>query len=134
MATCSMRVYSRNDNVGPILYGDYNVSNYVPLNDGPEAYKSYQTEVNWYRDIAEGDGSCYGAGVQYVVKSHTVCEGNVCESRYSCDLCGENTIYGEIHEKEDFIYLCSDCFKQLEALPNGKIKESIEDFLIGNFI
>jgi hypothetical protein len=103
MTTCSRKVFSRNDNVDPIPYGDYNVSNYVPLNDGLKAYKSYQAEV-------------------------------VCELRYSCDLCGENAIYGELHGKKDFVYLCSECFKQLEVLSNGKVKESIENFLIGNVI
>jgi hypothetical protein len=108
--------------------------NYVPETDGTEAYRFYQAKVKWCKNIAKADASYYGVGVQYVAKGHTVCEGNVCESGYSCSLCGENHPYDEIHETEDFVYLCSHCFKQLEALPDGRIKKSIDDFLIGNVI
>jgi hypothetical protein len=40
----------------------------------------------------------------------------------------------EILEIEDLIYLCSSCFNSFEDLPEGKIKESVKDFLIGNVI
>jgi len=40
----------------------------------------------------------------------------------------------EILENEDFVYLCINCFNYLEDLPEGKIKESIKEFLIGNVI
>jgi hypothetical protein len=40
----------------------------------------------------------------------------------------------EILETEDFVYLCSSCFKYFEDLPEGKIKGSVKEFLIGNVI
>jgi hypothetical protein len=107
---------------------------YVPDADVSEAYKFYQAKVRWCKNIAKTDASRYGVGVQYVAKSHTVCGENVCESSYSCSLCGEEHPYGQIHETEDCVYLCSHCFEQLEVLPDGRIKKSIEDFLIGNVI
>jgi hypothetical protein len=103
--------------------------NYAPETDGPEAYRFYQAKVKWCKNIAKADASYYGVGVQYVAKGHTVCE-----SGYSCSLCGENHPDGEIHETEDSVYLCSACFKHLEALSDGRIKKSIDDFLIGNVI
>jgi hypothetical protein len=108
--------------------------NYVPETDGPEAYRFYQAKVKWCKNIPKADASCYKVGVQYMAKSHTVCEESVLGSSCSCGLCGENTPYGETHMTEDSVSLCSDCFKQLEALPDGRIKKSIDDFLIGNVI
>lgn len=44
----------------------------------------------------------------------------------SCDLCGEVKPSGEIHETDDFVCLCKICFNYIDALPEGKIKESIK--------
>ena len=52
----------------------------------------------------------------------------------SCDLCGEKVASDEILEIEDLAYLCNRCFNYFEDLPEGKIKESIKEFLIGNVI
>lgn len=53
---------------------------------------------------------------------------------YSCDLCGIELPSGKIQETDDFIFLCISCFNYLEDLPEGQIKESIKDFLLGNVI
>jgi len=50
------------------------------------------------------------------------------------ELCGEITLYKELHKADDLVYLCSRCFARLEALPEGEIKESISRFLIKNVI
>ena len=60
--------------------------------------------------------------------------GNVHGLSCSCDLCGEKVASEEIHENEDFVCLCINCFNYLKELPEGKIKESIKEFLIGNVI
>ncbi len=103
--------------------------NYLPDTDGPEAYRFYRAKVRWCKEIGEGKIFRYGIGVQYIVKSH-----DVCGPTYTCSLCGENIPYGKIHEIDDFVYLCSDCFKHYENLPEEKIKESIERFMIGNVL
>jgi len=108
--------------------------NYRPDTSGPEAYKAYRAKVRWCKKMDKEDTSRYGIGIQYLVKSHTVYGGNVHGSTYSCDLCGENKPTEEIHETDDFVRLCINCFKYIEALPEGKIKESIKEFLIGNVI
>jgi hypothetical protein len=64
----------------------------------------------------------------------TVNEINVWEATYSCDLCGENTRFSEIHKNEEIFCLCPNCSEQLESFPNGVLKESIERFLDGNVI
>ena len=108
--------------------------NYRADISGPEAYKAYRAKVRWCKKIDKGDNSRYGIGIQYLVKSHTVYGGNVHGSTCSCDLCGERMRSGEIHETDDFICLCINCFKYLDELPEGKIKESIKEFLTGNVI
>ena len=108
--------------------------NYRADKSGPEAYKAYRAKVRWCKKIDKGDNSRYGIGIQYLVKSHTVYGGNVHGSTSSCDLCGERMRSGEIHETDDFICLCINCFKYLDELPEGKIKESIKEFLTGNVI
>ena len=108
--------------------------NYRADTSGPEAYKAYRAKVRWCKKIDKDDTSCYGIGIQYLVKSHTVYGGNVHGSTFSCDLCGEKMSSGEIQETDDFICLCMNCFKYLDELPEGNIKESIKEFLTGNVI
>ena len=100
----------------------------------PEAYKAYRARVKWCKKRSKTGISCYGVGIQYLAKSHTVYGGNVHGLTCSCDLCGEKVASEEILENEDFVYLCINCFNYLEDLPEGKIKESIKEFLIGNVI
>jgi len=103
--------------------------NYLPNTNGPEAYKFYEAKVKWCRDLPTTDASRYGVGVQYLVKSQNI-EG----TDYPCSLCGEIIPYGKIHSVEEFVYLCSHCFNHYKSLPDGMIKKSIKDFLIGNVI
>ena len=108
--------------------------NYSPDKSGPEADKAYRAKVKWCEKKIKSDTPCYGIGIQYLVKSHTVYGGSVHGSTCSCDLCGEKVPYGEIHETDDYICLCINCSNYLEELPEGKIKESIKEFLVGNVI
>jgi hypothetical protein len=68
------------------------------------------------------------------VYSRTFCSGHAHGISYSCDFCGEKIPSDKILEIEDLVYLCQSCFNYFEDLPEGKIKESIKEFLIGNVI
>jgi len=103
--------------------------NYLPDTNGPEAYRFYEAKVKWCRDLATKDASRYGVGVQYLVKSQNI-EG----PDYPCVLCGEIIPYAKIHSVEEFMYFCSHCFNHYTSLPDGMIKNSIKNFLIGNVI
>ena len=103
--------------------------NYLPNTNGPEAYKFYEAKVKWQRNLTTTDASRYGVGVQFLVKSQTI-DG----PDHLCSFCEENIPYGEIHSIDEFVYLCSHCFKHYKSLPDGTIKKSIKDFLIGNVI
>lgn len=102
---------------------------YLPDTAGPEAYRFYEAKVKWCRGMPAAKIPRYGIGVQYLVKSENV-EG----PDHPCSLCGDIIPYGNIHCVEEFVYLCSPCFKHYRSLPEGMIKKGVMDFLIGNVI
>jgi len=108
--------------------------NYSPGTNGPEAYKSYIARIRWCRELQKKDALRYGVGVQFLDRSHEIYGLDIEDTQYSCDLCGQLTPSNKIHKTEDYIYLCPDCLKYLNVVPGGKIKDSIERFLIGNVI
>jgi hypothetical protein len=101
---------------------------------GPEACKACRARVKWCEKRNKSGISCYGIGIQYLAESHTVISGKIHGFSCSCDLCGEKVASDEIFEIEDHVYLCNSCFNYFEDLPEGKIKESIKECLIGNVI
>ncbi|MDM8526532.1 PilZ domain-containing protein, partial [Desulfococcaceae bacterium HSG8] len=92
---------------------------YSPDTHGPEACDGYRAEVMWCRKIFKGDTTCYGVGVRFIV--------NV------CDKCGEKVAYNDIHKTDNFVFLCSNCFKYVDNLSDEN-KKRVEDYLIGNVI
>lgn len=163
MTAYKKRAHSRGNYEAPIRYADFNTKNYfeakmynwsmdgmyfesprcppaksdiciqmvgyMPDSEGPEAYRFYRAKVRWCKQIVNVGGPPCGVGVQHIVRSHIVSGPT-----YTCSLCGENIPYGEIHETDDFVYLCSACFNHLKVLPDGKVKECIKNFMIGNVI
>ena len=95
--------------------------NYSHALHEPEAHDGYRAEVVWCRKIKEGAATPrYGVGVRFTL--------NV------CDKCGSKVSYQNIRKTDKLVFLCSDCFETLEKLSDGKIKESVENYLIGNVI
>lgn len=101
---------------------------YLPDTDGPEAYSFYRAQVRWCKEI-RGKEVCCGVGVQYRATSHRD-RGPT----YSCGLCGRYIPYGKIQIIDDFVYLCSACRKRLRDLRDGRIKNSIVSYILGNVI
>ena len=98
------------------------VSDYSPEIHGKEAMNGYRAEVMWCRKIYKKDekNTSYGVGVRFMVNT--------------CSQCGEKVAYSDIQRMENFLFLCSSCVRQLESLPNGKIKDCFNNFLIGNVV
>jgi hypothetical protein len=101
---------------------------------GPEAFKACRAKVKWCQKRNKSGISCYGIGIQYLDESHTVDGGKVHGLSRSCDLCCEKVPSKEILEIEDLVYLCHSCFNYLKELPEGRIKESIKELMIGNVL
>lgn len=108
--------------------------NYAPDTPGPEAYRAYRAKVKWCKKIDKSVPYRYGIGIKHSAISHMVYDRSVQNDTYSCNLCGTEMPSGEIQETDDFVFLCISCFNCLEGLREGKIKESIKDFLLGNVI
>jgi hypothetical protein len=101
---------------------------------GSEVCTACRARVKWCEKRNKSGISCYGIGIQYLAKSNTLYGGKVYGLSCSCDLCGEKVPSDEIIEIEDLVYLCNSCFNYFKDLPEGKIKESVKEFLVGNVI
>jgi len=104
------------------------------LNDhAPGVHDVYIGKVRQCRRVR--NNCAYRTSVQYMARGH-ICSGrNVHKSELmSCDLCGKKTPWQEVHETDDSLYLCLDCFKHLGKLIDGKIKECVTRFMDGNVI
>lgn len=95
---------------------DFRVEEHVP-----EAVNGYRAEVMWCRKIYKGNGNAnYGVGVRFMV--------NV------CDKCGRKVNYNDIRKTDSLFFFCPTCFEQYERLDNGKMKECIDHYLMGNVL
>jgi hypothetical protein len=108
--------------------------NYSPGTYGPEAYKSYIARIKWCDQIVKTEGRIYGAGVQFLERSHELLGSETQAVRIACDLCGTLIPSSEVCQTEDTVYLCSSCYKHLTSIPEGKLRETIHRFLLGNVI
>lgn len=87
----------------------------------PEARNGYRAEVMWCQKInKENQNSSYGVGVRFMV--------NV------CDHCGRKMDYSRINVTENFLFFCPPCFEHHLQMEEGKIKECIESYMMGNVI
>lgn len=84
---------------------------------GAKPYRNDLAEVRWCVREKNKKPASWKAGVKL----------------YSalCALCGKEIHY---HDPEDLIDLCEDCRDRFSAMPKGKIKEVIEEYLLGNVI
>lgn len=110
------------------------MDNYAPGRSGPEGYRSYGAKVRWIKKISQGESNRYATGVQFLVRSHDTLTCAQIDRSAVCDLCGIHVLPSSIETTSTYIQLCAKCSKHYHNLPSGKVKESIERFLIGNVI
>lgn len=109
------------------------MQNYSPDRFGPEAYKSYVARIRWIRPISQNGSTRYAAGVQFVARSHEVLDVEAQTPRHVCDLCGVLMPIDQIMKTEQGSQLCGACYRHICNMPNGKLRQCVERFLIGNF-
>jgi len=97
------------------------MQNYSPGTFGPEAYRSYDAEVRWCRELSSNGTKKFGVGVQFLAKSHEMKGVALDEVHFSCSLCGELLRKKEMNELSACVYLCPDCGAHFDALPEGQI-------------
>jgi hypothetical protein len=72
------------------------------------------------RQKDEAGGFTYGFGLQFLVNA--------------CDKCGEMVSSGSIHRTSEANLLCMRCLEGLNSMSEGKIKDLIRRYLLGNVI
>lgn len=149
------RIYTRKINHLPIIYKDYdsdmlhdammlnysgggcffvspqelkpstdihiNVKNETPDPFIPWGVNGY-AEVRWCAEKNNNKKSSklFGIGVQCVA--------------YECSLCKEIILEGKIKKIDEFTCLCNKCNEYYKSLPVNRLKESIDNIMIGNII
>ena len=53
---------------------------------------------------------------------------------YICDLCDKKYPFEYIQRTPEHVQLCRDCHKYISEIPEGKLKDSLMRFLMGNVI
>jgi DNA-directed RNA polymerase subunit RPC12/RpoP len=96
----------------------------------PKNYKEiqmfdfYRSKVLWCREINKG--VTLGIGVQHVNKSRSALG-----PEFQCSMCGHKIPLGKVHFINDFVYLCSKCYQEMERYTKNS-KNEILRFLEGN--
>ncbi len=92
------------------------------LSDTSGIADDYRGTVAWCRKWKEAEDQkpCFGVGIRFWV--------NVCTQ------CGEAIAWRNIHLTDNAICLCPDCASHLNHLPQGKLRECIENYLMGNVL
>jgi hypothetical protein len=96
----------------------------------PESYKEiqmfdfYRSKVLWCREINKG--ITLGMGVQHINK----CRWTL-GPEFKCSICEDKIPLGKVHFMNDFVYLCSKCYQEMERYTKNS-KNEILRFLEGN--
>jgi hypothetical protein len=86
-----------------------------------------QANRNWWHEIFKARGEIFKA-------QEEIYKGRETGLEYTCDLCDKKSPFEYIHRTTEHVDLCRDCHKYISAIPEGKLKDSLMRFLMGNVI
>jgi hypothetical protein len=104
--------------------------NYSPERYGPEGYRSYLARIRWVQPSNALQG--FATGAQIIARSHDILTADINEPQHICDLCGALMAADRLISTEANAQLCQHCYRQFLSVPEGKIRQSVERFLVGN--
>lgn len=107
---------------------------YHPEHTGLEAYRSYVASVRWTQLYAKNGSTHYLTGTRFVTRSHEVITTENQLPHQPCDLCGDMLPLNKLETTAGGAHLCRYCLKHYSKLPAGKVRQSIERYLIGNVV
>ncbi|MBT8340957.1 MAG: hypothetical protein HKP58_14345 [Desulfatitalea sp.] len=110
------------------------MSNYTPGQNGPESFRSYLTRLRWMQPLPVTQEKRYAAGAQIIARSHDVLDICAEEPRHDCDLCGALTALPRLQKIAGDAQLCGSCFRHFQSFPQGKGRQCLERFLMGNVV
>lgn len=104
--------------------------------ESPDLYRGYFARVKWCKKIenAFDENNSFGIGVNYISKSRNLFGEMNSITKFSCDVCGKKVELSKLVKTKDSLYQCTDCKKKIENYPDGNLKSSIEDYLLGNIL
>lgn len=110
------------------------MQNYSPDQSGPEHYRSYLTRVCWIEPLAAKENHRYATGARIIARSHEILFASADEPHHLCDLCGVLMPVCRLQETAENAQLCEQCYKHFQSIPEGKIRECVARFLVGNVV
>ena len=110
------------------------MTKYAPDKTGPESYQSYFARTKWCRKLPHAGKPAYGIGVEFRGNCHQRPKIESAKICCCCDLCYHLVPVNEIHQMDEYVFLCNGCFEQLGGLPDGELKDSLERRILGNVI
>lgn len=101
-----------------------------------DRYKGFFGRVKWCRELKRsGDiEDHFGAGINFIVKSHNYFGGIGCMVDCCCDVCGERIPTDQMLRTEDCLFQCQNCYHAINNFPEGNLKSSINNYLLGNIL
>lgn len=92
----------------------------IEEHEGPDLQKLYWASVRWCHELQSPVKWLYGAGAVFLSNE--------------CELCGRVVPYDRIYFTRYEITLCDNCFRELNDLHQGRLKESLTHYLLGNVV
>jgi PilZ domain len=99
----------------------------------PGVYAGYRVRIRWCNELKKQEPK-YGIGAQFLAKTEELKKAAVLKRPLGCELCGRGLGAGCICHNDGTVCLCLTCYKHLEGIPEGSVRESILRFIDGNVI
>ena len=120
----------------PMAYG-YEMTIVIPdllaETPAPGDYASYLVRVRWCNEIKGKSTVKYGIGAKFLEKcEEPPAPGAIETYRSECDLCDREMEGENICRIDGTRCLCLQCYKHLEKIPAGPLRESILRFIDRN--
>jgi hypothetical protein len=93
-----------------------------------------QVNRNWRHEIFKARREIFKAQEEIYKAREEIYKARENGLEYTCDLCDKKTPFEHIHRTTEHVHLCRDCHKYISAIPEGKLKDSLMRFLMGNVI
>lgn len=91
--------------------------------------EAFVARVRWLKKKRRSYG--FDVGIEHLTHCYIMDQIKDDCDHHLCDMCG-NTIETALHQTEEHIYLCTDCFWNIGSLGKSIIQSSVTRFLSGN--
>jgi hypothetical protein len=102
----------------------------------PPDFKLCYATVKWCSPVAESIEGLrqFGIGVQLDGWCRSLDSSEIQKIFYRCDVCENEVISCDVCKIDGPLFLCSKCYRRLQEIPDGPLKESYLRCLLGNII